>query len=1398
MKRLRKLFAAGLMTVVTGFACVGGAIANFTKAFFSFGSVNAGVGENIGNSSGDAVKRGKVVTVSNFPSTENLERGQKIDLPYLASGDVSFDGTTGDELYAEITNPYGVKLTKYNASLSTQGDYGKTDIATAGQGQVEYNSTSHKLEFTPAIAGTYKIQYYVKGSNGVWTSSPVYELSIAQTTYGLEFLENSATVMPATVKVEGTTAKTNIGLPLVRDKEGNVVTDDIILGDQFSEDGEDYYYVAKYESRATKTKQVKLGDVTKVLLDDEIQNTYEEYQTYYIRKVKASEYDASAEKAKYRLYIEVGNQTNANLSGKTKLSFVDGSKIPQEGVVAYDLNPYQFDANKGINSVQYKLCLNTEVATPTPDKPETYLTKTVEGKSTYSNVEVELGATPAKKFLSTDLEYGEKTYLPKVSAVDLKNNKTSVNAFYYYTVKVKTKDGYSVDKVTMGKDEKGFYFIPLAPTGSTYEIYYNVLDFYGNKVEDDDNADYPNHYQVSITDRKAPTVYFTRSFNGLAEDMSTQDLTDYSYSIPTKVKLGDTIAVPAIYATDNSEISSITRSIQSQDKTFKSTKAGESKSTMISGTIYITKQDGSTATSAGFEMQADGAKIDDILSFSNTSNEQFKVEDNNKFTKQNGEFTGDELMRAKNSQVAFVKIDEKVFGVGKYTLTLNATDKALNSNSSSRTYTFEVVEDDVEYGTPTVEFGKTTVNNVTEKQEAKIAVPKISDNETKNLLVRYYAVVENGGTTYYHPLSLDDSKSNIVVKMDEKVGNTNKTLYDLTSETSARKLEIRAYAMNYGSQFYTTNRVDLAGKTKTEAEQLILNWFKNEYDAKAEDEKDKCVAMASYQLSLKNLDDSQAPVFITSESGTIFTQDNIEVKQFSPVEVKGVKFTDNTSSAYVYAEVRDTKGNLYDYTENGSLEVKKVGDHFEYNFPGITFNPTNADKDNYYTVTYMLQDRGNNTVSYSIVLVQAEDKQAPVISGVDNSDATIELGETLNLNQIIATDNQSDSSNITLSFEVVDQNNKFVNSWCNAYDRTFTPESVGTYTVSVTAKDENNNVSSKSSFTVKVQDTLKPIINLVGDTTDEITYTEEEISTAYPEVAIPTFTVSDQKPESSTIAKGGIFGATGSIKLSAPTKGSDSKSEYEYDMQGNLKEGKDRFNFTLDGDVFKFKPDARGTYTVTYTATDLNGNKAENEKTITIRVGDTEAPQIILTQRLKELLDKGFVLGENTELKINTNARIYNENKYDSEHLYLKDNVTGIEGFNCKDYKNPDDDSEVLYHYYTVGVTITDGNSSKVSSTSDDNGYLTFNFKSAGTYTLTLTATDKAGNKETWSRQFKVIAPDSSASDKSTIVGTILITVSAVILAGVVVYFVKGTKIAKDRKKGKKALDNKKNDKIEA
>ena len=250
-------------------------------------------------------------------------------------------------------------------------------------------------------------------------------------------------------------------------------------------------------------------------------------------------------------------------------------------------------------------------------------------------------------------------------------------------------------------------------------------------------------------------------------------------------------------------------------------------------------------------------------------------------------------------------------------------------------------------------------------------------------------------------------------------------------------------------------------------------------------------------------------------------------------------------------------------------------------------------------------------------------------------------------------------------------------------------------------------------------------------------------------------------------------------------------------MQGKLKDGKDRFNFTREGDMFKFTPDARGTYTITYTATDLNGNKAENERTITIRVGDTEAPQIILTSTLKNILDAGFVLGENTTLKINTNARIYSESNYDSEHVYLKDNVAGIEGFNCKEYKNPDDESEVLYHYYTVGVTITDGNSSRVSSTSDDNGYMTFNFKSAGTYTITFTATDKAGNKETWSRQFKVVAPDSTTSEKTTIIGTILIVISAIVLAGVVLYFIKGTKIAKNRKKGKK-VDNKKNDKIEA
>ena len=1408
MKRLKKMFVAGLMTVVTGFACVGSAVANFAKTFFSFGSVNAAVGENTNTESGNAVVKGKIITVSNFPLTENLERGQTVGLPYLGTNtegsisdvvvakDLTTTGfETGDQLYVEITNPYGKKLTEYDATVSAQGDYGKTAVTTDGVGQVSYDDTSKKLKFTPSIAGIYEVQYYIKNAAGTWTSSPVYELSVQKTTSELKMVENSATVMPSTIKVENESTAVTVGLPLVYDKEGNLVTDDIILGDKFVENGEDYYYVAKYESRATAENKVKLGEVTNVIISDEVQNDYAEYKTYYIRKVKVSDYDnaTNSTKAQYRLYVEAGNQTNATVAGtKTALNLVNSTAITEQGVV-YDLHSYQFNASKGMNIVQYKLCLNNNAATI--DEPETYFTKTIEGKSTY-DTEVELAATPAKKFLSTDLEYGEKVYLPTVSAVDLKNNKASVNVFYYYKVRVKTKDGYSTDKVTMGKDEKGFYFIPLAATGSTYEIYYNVRDFYGNVVEDDDNSDSPNYYQVSITDRKAPTVSFARSFDGLASDISTEDLTDYSYSIPTKVKIGDVIAVPAIYASDNSGISSITRSISSKDKTFKSTKKNETTSTNVSGTIYLTRQDGTTDSSSGFYLEKEGSKIDDIVTFSDVDNSNFKVE-SNKFTKKTGDFENDEYMRAKNSQVVFVKIDENVFGAGTYTLTLNATDKALNSNSSSRTYTFEVVEDDVDYGTPTVAYGKSTINNVTENQEFKLAVPAISDSSTKNL-VRYYAVITgNDGSLTYHQLSLDDDGENIVVKMDEKVGSTDKTLYDLVSETTVRNFEIRTYVMNYGSSFYTTNnnRVALAGATKVQAEELILNWFK-EYDKATTEDKDKSVAMASYKISLKNLDDTSAPKFASDTTSTIFAQDTIAVEQFKEIEVDGVKFTDNTSSAYVYAEVRDTKGNIYNYSERGALVIKASGEQFEYEFPGIKFTPTNADAGNYYTITYYLQDRGGNTVSYSIVLVQATDKEAPIISGVDSSDSTIELGETLNLSQIVATDNQSADADVTLIFEVKDANGESVNTWCNNYEKTFTPQKVGTYTVYVSAKDGEGNVSAKNSFTVKVEDTLKPVIYLNGDTTDEISYSEDDISAGFQEVSIPTFTVKDQKPENSTVAKSGVFGATGSIKLSAPTKGSDSKSEYEYDMQGNLKDGTDRFSFKLEDGMFKFTPDARGTYTITYTATDLNGNSAENEKTITIRVGDTEAPQIILTSKLKNTLDSGFVLGGNTTLKINTNARIYSETEYASEDIYLKDNVSGYEGFNCKEYKEADS-SEVLYHYYTVGVTITDGNSSKVSSTSNDDGYLTYDFTTAGTYTITFTATDKAGNKETWSRQFKVVAPESSTSEKTTIIGTILIIISVIVLAGVVLYFIKGTKIAKNRKKGKKA-ESKKNDKIEA
>ena len=81
----------------------------------------------------------------------------------------------------------------------------------------------------------------------------------------------------------------------------------------------------------------------------------------------------------------------------------------------------------------------------------------------------------------------------------------------------------------------------------------------------------------------------------------------------------------------------------------------------------------------------------------------------------------------------------------------------------------------------------------------------------------------------------------------------------------------------------------------------------------------------------------------------------------------------------------------------------------------------------------------------------------------------------------------------------------------------------------------------------------------------------------------------------------------------------------------------------------------------------------------------------------------------------------------------------------------------------------------------------TYTFEKEGTYTLTITAKDAAGNLGTYTTDIVVVGENNKETYTNETTGVILIVVSLVILAGVIVYFARTPKTANAAPKAKKA-----------
>lgn len=1388
MTRLKKLLVAGLMVLVTCCVSMGSALLNITQSIFSWvkASANSYKYENKLDKTATHYEDGDIITVSNLPTEAVKDKTVYIPKNAVLTN-VDKTSATAKQAFVEIRNPYGDLLTKFEAPegsavkvLSPADD--QTQVRETADADGEYHTGSVKyFAFTPSQVGVYTVQYASESAEGIWTVSDIYEINVAAEAYTMEFIDNDPIVMPDKIDTNSTKNTVNLKLPKLYDENGNQITK-FALGDVRNGS---VYYVAEYKNIAEDL--VVLGEPEKVYvyLDNnnvpvvlegaqpENKNLYDDYYTYEITKLSGSEVDSTT--YSHTLYINVtaGGTKYSNSVQQTpeveNLLDLDVTAFAESTVVPYTAAAYSFRAKAGKNIVTYKLSkTNAASGYATPDA---YVSYTIDGSSSYDSSNIKIGASASSTVKSTKTSINEKCYLPKVNAVDKNANKNTVNAYYNYTVRFVDESGdkdkyvYAPEYVTMGSDEEGVYFIPHKE--GTYNIVYNAKDFYGNTDENAEDYD----YDVNVTDRTPATLFFVNSYDFKQEEVDT---TDYSYVIPSKYYINNvegvtedkwtTIAVPAIFTEDNLKTFDelkISRKITSEDG-FKN----KSGVVLKNKTLNIQDTDGSTSDLSTDDFDSEGAiffkNYNEDLTVANSTyvvynNVFYSATD---FDKANldaaTKLTGAALIQAKTSQVAYLKLDPKLFGKGKYTIEYSVQDGRY-SNNSGKTFTFELVEVttttvDVDTKAPTVKFGTSTVGNVKDNQKITLDKPEIKDEIDNNMLVKYYVVANE---KYFEITPDEDGKLtfNTADKLVE-VGQTTASvdsLYALATASATKNIRVLAIAFD-----------DFAD----------AKYFND--PALVETDKPANIGLDDYSISVKFVGDTQAPVIESLVKDGV--NEDGEIEQYKEISAHGITFTDNTNTAKVSVKVMNSQGVEVDYEElDGSKTVKVADNKYQYTFAGVKFTALEADN---YTVVYNIVDGGNNIVTYSFVLKAAADKQAPNIS-VMGTTATVELGQTYYLKNVSATDNTE--GDITFTAKVVGDKVGNRSSWFNTEEMSFTAKTPDTYTITLTAEDANNNKATKT-VVVTVKDSTAPTLTLVGSESDKVIYNENEITKdpqddkkeVFPEVALPGFVVMDAN---------GVNGATGTLTITTPKDKTYTIAINETEVEGENPLNVVRKPVTEQGKTnyyFYFTPTERGHYEATYVAEDLAGNKSKAQ-VIDVYVGDTEVPIIYLTSDLENELKKGYVIGQNDQLIINPQARLDGQAGYTAEDLYVYDNF----GFTTSKFTGTETE------YVTVSVQVVNENGNSVTKTEDGGKYF-YKFDKQGTYTVTFTVTDKVGNVGTLSKTFKVTAKAATSSDTTKILGTVLIIVSIVILAGVVVYFVRGTKLLpKKNKKAKKQKEDK-------
>jgi len=504
-------------------------------------------------------------------------------------------------------------------------------------------------------------------------------------------------------------------------------------------------------------------------------------------------------------------------------------------------------------------------------------------------------------------------------------------------------------------------------------------------------------------------------------------------------------------------------------------------------------------------------------------------------------------------------------------------------------------------------------------------------------------------------------------------------------------------------------------------ESYVTIVFRAEDDAKyATGNTENNVSWAYKVVRIFNVNDSVAPTLETDLS----TIANSFVSGGENVYGQGESVT---LDAISFADKDDDNVDTTEYLTSTLKVLDKNGNQIKvsgvkYTYDGSKFTLSNGKfvttVAGIYQIVLTVTDLGGNSIVNSIEF-EVKDTKAPVIE-VESFETAMELGKTYVLPTPVVVDDSEVVDNS--STNLVEFGNDNPSYKFNQGTMEFTPLEKGTYTFRFLGKDSANNDAASDWYTVTVSDTIKPVIVL--NETDDYTMPEtapyKDANNQVVNVSLPLFTATDEYNDI----------ASTSVTVTNPDG--------------------DEIAVQTEVDHYEFTPTGNGIYTVTYKAVDLAGNSTT--QTYSIKVGDVTAPTISVDSKN---MPSTYNIGDSISI--------------DLSGLSTTDDVDGTTvGKDAIDagrltitLKNPD------------GTTVSFTKESDIWS---------YQFTTAGSYTLTYSATDKAGNTgDDVVYNFEVKATSSSSSISEKTWGVVLIVVSVALLAGVVVYFVK-TKDAPDTK----------------